>query len=471
MATADSFARESWRGWIVAGALGACAAAIALAPSIEISLGLALAIASAPAAWWVLSSPVRWIYLFLFSALLLPPLPIALGDSGPHVALAFAALGVVSGLVRLRQWRVRPGGLTVSLALFFWIVLSSGALAVFYSGGLIAAGSLARGLLFGVSVYLFFYVAHGPGRHAIARTFAPARFLFWTALCSALFACVDFYFQFPAPAGYGPQFIWLDSGVYRRAQGFFYEASTLGNLCAFFLVMAAVALLRPPREAPLPRMVLLAGSSVFSAALLLSYSRSSLLNLVVALAALFVLERKRLALRRWAAILVVCFGAGGALAWRFLPSITEAYRQRILGSGEFFFTQTGKVLSGRLESWGAIASFLADHPWHALFGIGYKTLPYSDFIGQPTIADNMYLSLLAETGVVGLLVFFGLNIAILRVAWRAARNADPHTRFHGTWIFCFWTGELAQMLSGDLLTYWRVLPVYFFILALTYRDA
>ena len=38
------------------------------------------------------------------------------------------------------------------------------------------------------------------------------------------------------PAGYGPQFVWLDSGVYRRAQGFFYEASTLGNFCAFFLV-------------------------------------------------------------------------------------------------------------------------------------------------------------------------------------------------------------------------------------------
>ena len=74
--------------------------------------------------------------------------------------------------------------------------------------------------------------------------FRAARRLFWIATASALFACVDFYFQFPAPAGYGPQFIWLDSGVYRRAQGLFYEASTLGNFCAFFLVMIAVALAR-----------------------------------------------------------------------------------------------------------------------------------------------------------------------------------------------------------------------------------
>src|SRR5205814_7683146 len=66
--------------------------------------------------------------------------------------------------------------------------------------------------------------------------------IYYIAVVSALFACVDFYFQFPAPAGYGPQFVWLDSGVFRRAQGFFYEASTLGNFCAFFLVMIAVAL-------------------------------------------------------------------------------------------------------------------------------------------------------------------------------------------------------------------------------------
>ena len=53
------------------------------------------------------------------------------------------------------------------------------------------------------------------------------------------FALVDFYFHFPAPAGYEAQFVWLESGAFRRAQGFFYDASTLGNLCVFFLDMIA----------------------------------------------------------------------------------------------------------------------------------------------------------------------------------------------------------------------------------------
>jgi hypothetical protein len=36
-------------------------------------------------------------------------------------------------------------------------------------------------------------------------------------------------------------------------------------------------------------------------------------------------------------------------------------------------------------------------------------------------------------------------------------------------MFCFWCGQTAQMLSGDLLTYWRVLPVYFWALGAAIR--
>src|SRR4030095_9959530 len=101
------------------------------------------------------------------------------------------------------------------------------------------------------------------------------RLLYAAAVAAALFACVDFYFQFPAPAGYGPQFVWLDSGVYRRAQGLFCEASTLGNFCAFFLVMIAVCFSRPRAETPVSRKALVVGGAVFSAALLLLYLRGA----------------------------------------------------------------------------------------------------------------------------------------------------------------------------------------------------
>jgi O-antigen ligase len=114
---------------------------------------------------------------------------------------------------------------------------------------------------------------------------------------------------------------------------------------------------------------------------------------------------------------------------------------------------------------------LRENPSYALLGIGYKTLPYSNFIGQAVVGDNMYLTMLVETGVLGLAAFLCLNISILRASYRAAGNSELRSSFFGTWVFCFWMGQMFQMLSGDLFTYWRVLPFYFWALAVAAQNA
>jgi O-antigen ligase len=289
--------------------------------------------------------------------------------------------------------------------------------------------------------------------------------LYWIAVASAAFAILDFYYQFPAPAGFGPQFIWLDSGVYRRAQGLFYEASTLGNFCAFFLVMVAVAFVKRIGS----RLALLAGGAILMTALILSYSRSCLVNLGVALAALLVLERRRINFRVAALVAGATGAAVIAILVQFFPAYAELYWTRLSGSVDLALESNAHLLSGRVESWQTLLRFLAEHPWHALLGVGYKTLPYSSFTGQPIVADNMYLSMLVETGVFGLSALIVLNFAILRAGYGAARSMDPAKSFYGAWIFCFWAAQCVQMLSADLLTFWRVLPVYFWVLAMAVR--
>jgi hypothetical protein len=468
MPAIEARARELPRHYWIAGLLGAYACVIAASPSPLVAGAWSAPLVAIPLVLWTLQTASRWLWCFFFAALLLPPLPFAFGNSGPHAGVVLAALGLVCGAVRLREWRFKRDLLALSMAVFFLVLLSSAALAVFYSGLDVAAGSLMRVLLFGIPVYVFFYSAYGPGREVPEDSPHGVGRLYWFGVLSAVFACIDFYYQFPAPAGYGPQLIWLDSGIYRRAQGFFYEASTLGNLCAFFLIMIAVTLLRGRRERPVSKVALWFGAPVLFAALVMSYSRASLLNLFVALAALLYLERARIRIGRLLAIAASCLAAGSLAAWQLAPEAAWNYWLRIVHS-QFLFTQTNSVLSGRVASWRTIAAFLAAHPWHAILGIGYKTLPYSDFIGHTIVADNMYLSLLVETGIVGLAAFFLLNVAILRTAWRAARRHDSRASFFGTWIFCFWIGELFQMLSGDLFTYWRVLPVYFWVLAMAAR--
>jgi O-antigen ligase len=458
---------EAWilrppRWLLISAGLGVYAALIALTPTLPAALALAAPLLLLAICWWTLLGPNRWVGAFLCAATLLPPLPIPLGDSGPHPALLFAGVGLLAGVLRLGDWRIPAQNLTRSLLFFFFVLLLSVSLAAFYSGAAIAVGSLARVLLFGVSLYLFFYTAHGPWD---GDPLPFARLLFWAGAASALFACLDFYFQFPAPAGFGPQFVWLASGVYRRAQGIFYEASTLGNFCAFFLVMVAVALVRPRDQIPVSRPALLAGGAIFSAALLFSYSRASVVNVVAAVAVLLWLDRARIRLRRPVVILLVAVAAGAAVSYAAFPAFVRIYWIRLWSSIVYFFEYTEGILSGRVANWQVLLRFLAENPWHAFFGIGYKTLPYSDFIGRPVIADNMYLSILAETGLAGLVAMLLFNFAILRAAYRARAS------FFGAWIFCFWTGQIFQMFSGDLLTYWRVLPIYFWVLAVAVRHA
>jgi O-antigen ligase len=191
----------------------------------------------------------------------------------------------------------------------------------------------------------------------------------------------------------------------------------------------------------------------------------------VAVAGCALIYVKGMKVRRAALILAASVGSAGVLAWLILPTLASHYWTRLAISFQSLGTTPDAVLSGRISSWRVIGDFLLQQPWHLVFGIGYKTLPYTDLVGHGLVADNTWLGLLIETGLVGLGVFVLLNGAILRTALRAARSEKARASFFGGWMFCFWCGELVQMLSGDLITYWRVLPLYFWVLATAAREA
>jgi O-antigen ligase len=469
--TSVAAGRVRYPPYVVAVALGALGAAWSSVADPLVQAAAVAGVAFLSVALWTLGKPDRWVLLFLGMALCLPPLPFAIGDSGPHPAIAAAALGLAVGALRGREWQGSVPRAALWLLLYPLALLSSVPFAAVYSGLSLAAASLARVLLFGISIYVFFYVACGPDQ-AITPDKTKQRserFLFYAGVVSALFACFDFFYQLPAPAGFGAQFVWLESGVYRRAQGIFYEASTLGNVCVFFLVFIGVCLSRRTEESPIGRPALLGGTIAFSAALLLSFSRASVVNLCVAAAMFPIVARVRLRLMRLTAILTLGGSLGVLFAYAFFPAIVEFYWLRLRTSVELLWSGNEAALSGRLDTWKVLLEFLLDHPWHAILGVGYKTLPYSDFIGRPAVADNAYLSSLLETGLIGLVLLLLFHTSILRMGWQAARSSNQRAAFFGTWITCFWAGEIVQMLSGDLLTYWRVLPAYLWVLGMAVR--
>lgn len=415
---------------------------------------------------------LRWWAGFIAASLLLPPLPFALGNSGPHVALLFAAAGLWAGLTRWPQWHAVRNLVSMLMAIFTGWLAFTALMAIYYSGLSVAAGSLARVGLFGIAVYTYFYFRHGPGRLALRDPLRWALAAFVIASATALWACIDFYFQFLPAGHFAEQFIWFPGGVYRRAQGVFREAGMLGNLCALFLTSAAVAWVQPEiRTRLMGSPLLLVGVLTLAAALALSFSRSSVLNLMTALAAIAILERRRI---RWlpsAALAASILAATWAALHLLEPDILAAYWRRMTDTLIYSWTLPGEMLSGRLETWTSLLELLAGRPWVLATGIGYKTLPYTSYFGDPLTADNMYLSTLAEAGLPGLVLLLALSAAMLASCLRARISADPVSRFFATWFFCFWMGELVQMAAVDALTYWRILPLAFFVLAMAEGHA
>src|SRR5690348_11599039 len=142
--------------FLISLSIGAYAALVASAPSLASRAALAAPLALTILAWWTLAAPHRWILGFVAAALLLPPLPIPLGDSGPHPSLLFAGFGILAGAIYIRDWRITTGPFPRALVFLWSILLLSTALAAFFSGLEIAFQAMARVLLLGIGVFVFF---------------------------------------------------------------------------------------------------------------------------------------------------------------------------------------------------------------------------------------------------------------------------------------------------------------------------
>lgn len=470
---ASSVPIAPWRRWLLPGfAIGTVAAGIAIRPESLLALVALAAVLLAAFAWWAWGGYDRWFVGFAVATCLLPPLPIALGTTGPHIALVAALLGLWIGLAHFTTWRIRNEPLAIALAAFLLVFGLSLSLAAIGSDISVAAIGLARLGLLGISAYTFCYFAYCPPGNGAARLRWWVQLLFGLAVVAAAFACLDFYFQWPPPAGFGEQYVWLTGGRSRRAQGFFYEASTLGNFCTFFLVLVGVVWVRRDSgPAVLGRWTMAAGAIVLATALLFSFSRSSLLALLVSVCTLLFLERRDMRISRW--LVAGCAAVAGALAFAFVlaPKFAEAYFLRLWFTATDLFARPEIWLSGRWSNWSLLLSFLAEHPEKLLLGIGYGTLAHTDVFGRPVIGDNMYLSMLVETGILGVAAMGIFLVALLTTAYRISRNKDTIASLVGTWLFCFWVGQLAQMLSVDVLTFWRVLPLYLGLLGMAAHRA
>jgi O-antigen ligase len=454
-----------WFLFVCAMAVICCSALVVVVPAKESAVLLLVALILVFFVIWK-PSLSAWHYLYLTSVLILPPFYVeGLGSDIPlftsHIILL--AGGIVF-LSRYRSFHWQPDLFTQSSGGFLLALVLSLPFAFWLSGPSVGLASCLRFLLI-LQPFLIYLWLRGFRLVSTEQAFTKLlRVLLILGSITAVYGIIDFYFPVPLPHPFADQYIYLLGRSIRRAQGVFYEASSFGNLCAFFWSLCLVAMSSTiRRQLRLPGVVLGLLAGVFTVALFLSYSRGSWANGIVTLGVFLLLQRRfKLRLFLSAVILSTVFLF---LLYQWSPDLVTNFAERRLGPLLELWSNPNEATSGRWQTWKMLFVFFGEHPWLLLFGIGYKSVSGTSLFGTNLIVDNGYLSLLFETGILGVISLFWLFGALFQGLFRASQSSSNLGRHYAAFLLAFWCGQMGQMLTGDILTYWRNLVVYYTLAA------
>ena len=213
--------------------------------------------------------------------------------------------------------------------------------------------------------------------------------------------------------------------VVGRIQGSFGHPNQYAGFLATLLPLA-VAMLFTRRAPVLLRWMGAVGIAVGVSALVWSYSRGALAAIVVGPVIWLIIVRPRFAIL--AGLLLAL------LVYLFAPSVV---RER------FQSTSSGEV-EIRSDIWAAAVDIYAEHP---ILGVGVNNFPVAyarlpvvpanatqrrllqqEELLVPPHAQNLYLNILAEEGLLGLIAFLLFAGASMRRAFVGSRSDDPLTR-------------------------------------------
>lgn len=214
--------------------------------------------------------------------------------------------------------------------------------------------------------------------------------------------------------------------VVGRVQGSFGHPNAYGGFLAVLIPLAVAVLVTRSFSRNVRR---LAGLALFLAvpAIVFSYSRGAIAALVLGSLVWLALVRPRLAV-----VAVVCVGLAGVV---LAPSTLK---------DRFSTESTGEEVTLRSDIWGSAVDIYSGHP---ILGVGlnnfskaYASLPSTLEIGSqrrllhqsqlliPPHAQNLYLNILAEEGILGIIAFLLLSITSIGVVYQGCRVRDATGR-------------------------------------------
>ena len=402
---------------------------------------------AAPGVRGLLSRALGWIplpgfpveALFAAAALILAP-----------ILPTMAVLALVAGcmgfaLLRLasdRDRAITPSPLNVHIALYAVVILWSTAASVNLRG------SLLPGMLT-VAFVLFFYgiTSSGLEKH-LDR-------VLWLLLAAGVGVSLYGFYQACFPERYSD--VWTDTDLFSAIA--FRVYSTLANpnvLGEYLLLVIPIACAFAfSADNWKKRIAALLAAGIMGVCLILTYSRGCYLGLLFAAAVFLVLLDRRFL---FLGILAV------ALCPLYLP---ESVISRFTSIGNMADSST----SYRVRIWLGSLAMLKDFGFS---GVGYGSEAFNTIYPAYAMhgvyaqhAHNLFLQILCDSGIVGLLVFLGLIVSFYRMMLTAIRHtSDSSARVLQIGGVSAVSGFLVQSLTDYTFYNYRVMLLFFGMLGL-----
>ncbi|HBY6682505.1 TPA: O-antigen ligase family protein [Klebsiella quasipneumoniae] len=235
------------------------------------------------------------------------------------------------------------------------------------------------------------------------------------------------------------RFSYPGMGYIYRAGGVANDSSAYGSL-ALILGVASLIGLRHTSKSKILYILILLGL-VFN--IYISLTRTLVFALVVYV--LFDLIRTR-SLSVFKMLFFAAIGAG-VIIYGISNDYIIALLDRITGSGQIDIT------SGRLATWASVPDILGENP---IFGVGYRMA--TDKYG--IVPDNVFISSLLETGVIGLALYVGMLVSLCYCVYKNNSESLPL-------LLAF----IASGMFVDISTFWISIPALIFFVAVnSQRD-
>ncbi len=253
----------------------------------------------------------------------------------------------------------------------------------------------------------------------------------------SLFAAVSVISAFTAISqGY----IGEDIAASARVSGF---AAGANDAARYFVVaMVFLTYLRSKTQDALLRLLLLASIVVTYIGVFFTVSRTGIILLFIAQLLILIFQRQG----KQRIQMLVIFG----IAFTVMLILSDAILE-IISSILPSITHGTDTIGLRYQLWRAGWKMWLDHPVSGV-GIGmffHNSYQYMSQIPgvspRALVAHNMYVQILAETGIVGFILFMSILVRSMRNFWVTAHLPDPEqTKLRDVWLIVF----LVMLIGG-----------------------